>query len=68
VSVESVYTSAVTIKDLRGNVLMTTSVKIKQGDNYLNIPLDGNFQRKQKYLVVFQDRNGRQTVTTFTIK
>lgn len=68
VSGESVYSSAVTIKDLRGNVLMTTSVKIKQGDNYLNIPLDGNFQRKQKYLVVFQDRNGKQTAATFAIK
>jgi len=64
----SVYTSAVTIKDLRGNVVMTTQVKIKQGDNYLNIPLDGNFQRKQKYVVIFQDRNGRQTAATFTIK
>jgi hypothetical protein len=68
VSAESMYTSAVTVRDLRGNVLMTTAVKIKQGDNYLNIPLDGNFQRRQKYLVVFQDRNGRQTVATFTIK
>jgi hypothetical protein len=68
VSETSVYTAAVTIKDLRGNVLMTAQVKIKQGDNYLTIPLSGAFQRKQKYLAVFVDRNGKQTAATFTIK
>ena len=68
VSTERFYTAAVTVKDLRGNVLMTKQVKIRQGDNYLNIPLDGNFQQKQKYIAVLQGSDGRQTAATFTIK
>jgi hypothetical protein len=68
VSFLTAYQAPVQIKDLSGNLLLTTQVQIKQGDNYLAIPLNGNFERKKNYTAVFQDRTGKLTSVTFTIK
>lgn len=68
VSSATAYLAPMQVKDQQGNVLMTTRCQIKQGDNYMSIPLDGNFQRKRNYTAVFQDRAGKQTTVAFTIK
>lgn len=68
VSAASYYQATVTVKDLKGSVLLTTACTIRQGDNYLSIPLDGNFEKKRKYLAVLVDKGGRETTVTFTIK
>jgi hypothetical protein len=68
VSSAAVNQATVQVKDMRGSVLMMTTCIVKQGDNYLNIPLSGNFEQKQKYIAVLTDKSGRETAVTFTIK
>jgi len=68
VSSESVYQAIVLVKDLSGSVLMQTTCKVRQGDNYLNIPLKGNFVKRQKYIAVLRDKSGKETAVSFTIK
>jgi hypothetical protein len=68
ISSVTAYSSPVQVRDQSGNVLLTTQCTIRQGDNYLDIPLNGRFQRQHNYTVVFQDRTGKQTSLLFTIK
>jgi hypothetical protein len=68
VSAAVAYQASILLTDPKGGVLMTTQCQIKQGDNYLNIPLNGNFERKHNYTAVFRDRGGKQTSVTFMIK
>jgi hypothetical protein len=68
VSSGTVYQAPLLIKDLSGTVLLTTTCKVRQGDNYLNIPLNGNFEKKRRYVAVLTDKGGRETSVTFIIK
>ena len=68
ISTLAAYQTPVQVKDQSGNVLLSATVLIRQGDNYLDIPLNGSFQSKHNYIVVFQDKTGRQLSQPFTIK
>ena len=68
VSSDALYQATVLIRDMKGSVLLTTTCKVQQGDNYLSIPLDGNFEKRRKYIAVLVDRRGKETVVTFMIK
>lgn len=56
------------IKDEKGSALTTIQLAIKQGDNFLDIPLNGRFASGQKYTVQVTDTNGISSSITFTIK
>lgn len=58
----------VVIKNATGSVITTIQVAIKQGDNFLDIPLNGRFTSNQTYTVQMTDTNGTTSSVTFTIK
>jgi hypothetical protein len=67
-SYASVYSTTVTIRDDKGQVMLTAPVRIRQGDNYLNIPLDGRLAVGQRYIALVPDPGGRPTSVTFIVK
>ncbi|HEY4062669.1 MAG TPA: hypothetical protein VGM30_12245 [Puia sp.] len=68
VSSVSAYQATILVKDDKGTVLRTLQLPIRQGDNYLDIPLTGSFQRKHTYGIQVQDGSGRSSSMSFTIK
>jgi hypothetical protein len=67
-SYASVYSSTVTIRDDKGQVMLTATVRIRQGDNYLDIPLDGRLAVGKRYSAYVPDPGGRLTSVTFIVK
>jgi hypothetical protein len=68
VSYSSGYSTTVTIRNDKGQVMVTAPVRIRQGDNYLDIPLDGRLNVGQRYTAVVPDPGGRLTSMTFNVK
>jgi hypothetical protein len=68
VSYSSVYSATVTIRSDKGQVMLTSTMRIRQGDNYLDIPLDGRLAVGQRYTAFVPDPAGRQTSVTFIVK
>ena len=62
------YQSTVQVRDMGGHVLVSMQSIIRQGDNYIDIPLDGRVQRKGSYAVYVQDITGKTIFLPFTIK
>lgn len=58
----------VVIKNAAGSIIATVPVAIKQGDNFLDIPLNGRFASSQTYTVQITDTYGKTSSVTFTIK
>ncbi|MDR3715177.1 MAG: hypothetical protein P4L51_20375 [Puia sp.] len=68
VSPTSSYEAVVTLRNEQGAVLQTLRRQIRQGDNYLDIPLGGRFQSQQVYAVFLTDRYGQSHTLSFKIK
>jgi hypothetical protein len=68
VSYASVYSTTVTIRDDKGNVMLAAPVKIRQGDNYLDVPLEGKLASRRRYTVQLPDPAGRLTTVNFIVK
>lgn len=59
----------ISIKDESGTQLITINREIKQGDNYIDIPLDDErFKSDQNYTVSITDDNGKIHSLVFTIR
>ncbi|MHA4808144.1 hypothetical protein ACX0G9_08550 [Flavitalea flava] len=56
------------LKDEKGIVQYKTKLIIRQGDNYLHIPLNRKFQSKNTYTAIIQSPDGRMNSLSFTIK
>jgi hypothetical protein len=59
---------SIVIKDDKGRQLQSNQCLIRQGDNYLNIPLNGRFKSKNNYSVSFIDPGGWEDVLMFMTK
>ena len=68
VSYASSYSTTVTVRDEQSKVVLTAAVRIRQGDNYLDIPLEGRLASKQRYSAQLPDPTGRLTTVTFMVK
>jgi len=56
------------LKTEDGKTAATTKLSLRQGDNYLHIPLNGKFQSKHSYAAVLQEPDGSAVAVAFTIK
>jgi hypothetical protein len=62
------YSTTVTIRDDKGKVLITAPVNVRQGDNYLDIPLNGQLTERKRYTATFPDQTGRPTSVSFIVR
>jgi hypothetical protein len=67
-SYASAYSTMVTVRDDKGQVMLTASVRIRQGDNYLDLPLDGRLTAGKRYTAFVPDPGGKLTSVTFIVK
>ena len=56
------------LKTADGRILVTKTLSLHEGDNYLHIPLSGKFQSKQTYTAALQEPDGSMVGVSFTIK
>jgi hypothetical protein len=68
ISSATAHQASILIKDENGSLLQTAQLPIRQGDNYLDIPLNGRFQSKHNYTAIIQDTDGKTSSLAFTIK
>jgi len=51
-----------------GKELVRKTMSLRQGDNFLHIPLNGKFQSKHTYIAALQEPGGARAAVSFTIK
>jgi len=62
------HTAILVLKTADGKTVTTTKVSLRQGDNYLHIPLSSSFQSKHNYAAALQEPDGSTIAAAFTIK
>lgn len=56
------------IKSFEGAILYKTTLSLRQGDNFLHVPLNSRFQSKQTYAAFLQLPGGEVVTMSFAIK
>lgn len=56
------------LKTEDGKMITQTTLSLREGENYLHIPLSGKFQREKTYTAALQEPDGSMIGISFTIK
>lgn len=56
------------LKTADGKMITKTTLSLREGDNYLHIPLSGKFESKQTYTAALQEPDGSMIGVSFMIK
>lgn len=68
ISYNQTHQVAISVKDETGKVIISGRREIRQGDNYLSVPLDGRFKEAHHYTLVLADKKDKTHTLMFTVR